>query len=72
VPQPGPDLDSNESNFHLAYGVEIGARYWAHPSIGLSLTSGIGGDRLTTSDGGASSSLHLVGIRASLGVLGVF
>ena len=60
---------------HFAFRLGLGVRYWAHPHIGLSLASGLGGDAMSTEDDGEFASKSSVGTLAffgSLGAVGVF
>ena len=73
---PSYSPDVNNSNFHIAYQIAPGLRYWAHPQFALTLTTGLTGDDFFYTQnqpsglrGDAVNTLSLFG---SLGALGVF
>jgi hypothetical protein len=73
-PQYGPE--NNVSNFHLAYQIGPGLRYWAHPQFALTVGSGISGDHLFFSQnnpsGNKADQVNSVSLYGTLGALGVF
>lgn len=73
-PQYGPE--NNVSNFHLAYQIGPGLRYWAHPQFALTVGSGISGDHLFFSQnnpsGNKADQVNAVSLYGTLGALGVF
>lgn len=73
-PQYGPE--NNSSNFHLAYQIGPGLRYWAHPQFALTVGSGISGDHLfftqNNPSGNKADQVNAVSLYGTLGALGVF
>jgi hypothetical protein len=73
---PSYSPDVNNSNFHLAYQIAPGLRYWAHPQFALTLTTGVTGDDFfytqNQPSGLRGDAVNTVSLFGSLGALGVF
>lgn len=73
-PNYGPETQT--SNFHLAYQIAPGLRYWAHPQFALTLTSGVAADHYFYSQnnpsGLRSDQVNTVSLFGAIGALGVF
>lgn len=73
-PQYKPE--TNTKNFHLAYQIGPGLRYWAHPQFALTVSSGISGDHLfftqNNPSGNKADQINSVSLYGTLGALGVF
>ena len=68
--------DVNASNFHIAYQLAPGLRYWAHPQLAVTVITGLAGDDFLYTQNEPSGLrgdvVNTVSLFGSIGALGVF
>lgn len=78
TPPLTPDLQpsKDESNFHISYQIAPGLRYWVHPQLGLSFSTGLQVDHFifhqNNPSGLRADVITSLGLFGSLGLVGVF
>ncbi len=73
---PSYSPDVNGANFHIAYQLAPGLRYWAHPQFAVTVLTGIAGDdflyKQNEPSGLRGDVVNTVSLFGSIGALGVF